>query len=123
MPVVRIEAIVRGSPDLPALLRAVADAVAAALHTDAKACWVTFRELAPGTYLEGGRVRTAADAHEASPLVEIHAYRGRSAMQKASAMKAVAAAVGHGLGSDPANVFVEYRELPAGHVFTGGQVQ
>jgi phenylpyruvate tautomerase PptA (4-oxalocrotonate tautomerase family) len=123
MPIVRIEALVRTSPDVPALLKAVAAAVAAALHADPKACWVTFRELPPGTYLEGGIVRAAPDALEVSPLVSIHAQHGRSAMQRASAMKAAAAAVGAGLGSDPANVFVEYHELAAGHVFTGGQVR
>lgn len=123
MPVIRIEALVREAPDVPALLKAVSEAVAGALGADPRSCWVTFRELAPGTYLEGGRVRTAAEAREVSPLVEIHALHGRSSMQKANAMKAVARAVGVALGSDPENVFVEYRELPAGHVYTGGQVR
>lgn len=123
MPVVRIEALVREPPDVPALLRATSSAIAEALGVDARSCWVTFRELAPGTYLEGGLVRTATDAHEASPLVTILAYRGRSPAQKAAALRAVARAVGEGLGSEPANVFVEYRELPEGHVHTGGEVR
>lgn len=123
MPVVRIEALVREPPDVPALLRAAARAVAQALGADERHCWVTFRELPPGTYLEGGLVRGAADAHEAAPLVTILAYRGRSLEQKAAALRAVAEAVGTALGSDPANVFVEYREIPEGHVHTGGEVR
>lgn len=123
MPVVRIEALVREPPDVAALLHATAQAVAQALGADARSCWVTFRELPAGTYLEGGVVRTAADAHEAAPLVTILAYQGRTPEQKAAALRAVARAVGEGLGSDPANVFVEYRELPGGHVHTGGEVR
>ncbi len=123
MPIVRIDALVREPPDVPALLRATSRAVAQALGADERHCWVTFREIAPGTYLEGGEVRTAADALEVSPLVTVVAYRGRSPEQKAAALVAVARAVGQGLGSDPANVFVEYREIPEGHVHTGGAVR
>ena len=123
MPIVRIEALVRTPPDVEALLRATARAVASALGSDERHCWATFRALEPGSYLEGGRLRTAEEAQEVSPLVTILAAHGRSGEQKAAALRAVAAAVGQGLGSDPANVFVEYRELPPGHVHAGGEVR
>lgn len=123
MPIVEIQALVRESPDLPALLGAVSRATAEALECDARSCWVVFREIAPGAYLEGGRVRGKEDANEISPIVTIRAYRGRTLEQKGRALAAVAAAVGGALGLDPALVFVEYREIPEGHVFTGGLVR
>ncbi len=123
MPVVEIQALVRERPDLPALLDGVARATAEALGADLRSCWVVFHEIAPGTYLEGGRVRDREDALEVSPLVTVRAYRGRTLEQKAKLLPAVAGAVGAALGLDPALVFVEYREIPEGHVFTGGQVR
>ena len=79
--------------------------------------------VAPGSYFEGGRVRGRGDALEASPLVTVRAFRGRTLEQKAACLRAVARAVGATLGSDPDNVFVEYREILEGHVFTGGEVR
>ena len=123
MPVVEIRALVAEPPDVAVLLARTAEAVAAALGADVRGCWVTFREIAPGTYFEGGKLRGVEDAAEVAPLVTIVAAAGRPAEQKARALRAVAAAVGAGLGTDPDNVFVEYRELPAGHVHTGGQIR
>lgn len=123
MPVIEIQALVAAPPDVPALVASTAQALAEALDIDVRRCWVTFREIASGTYYEGGKLRTAADAAEVAPLVTIVTAAGRTAEQKERALRAVAAAVGAGLGADPGNVFVEYREMPPGHVHTGGQIR
>ena len=123
MPVIEVQALVAAPPDVPVLLANTAAALAEALDIDVRRCWVTFREIASGTYYEGGNLRTAADAAEVAPLVTIVTAAGRTAEQTARALRAVAQAVGEGLGTDPDNVFVEYREMPAGHVHTGGQIR
>lgn len=123
MPVIEVSALLREPIDPSALVASVSRAAAAALGADVRHCWTVFREIAPGSYFEGGRVRGRDDALEVSPLVTVRAYRGRSPEQKAACLRAVARAVGEALGSDPANVFVEYREIAEGHVFTGGDVR
>jgi len=122
MPIIEIQALVASPPDLPTLLSETASAVADAFATDIRTCWVTFREIAPGAYFEGGQVRDAADAAEVAPIVTVIAHQGRSAEQKGEVLRAIAVAVGRALGSDPDNVFVEYREIPEGHVHSGGRV-
>ena len=123
MPVIEIQALVAAPPDVPALLASTAHALAEALDIDVRRCWVTFREIAPGAYYEGGKLRAAADAADVAPLVTIITAAGRTPDQKTRALRAVAQAVGAGLGTDPDNVFVEYREMPPGHVHTGGQIR
>jgi len=123
MPVLRIEALVGPGADVPALLTTVAGAAAAAFEVPLEHCWATFSPLAPGAYLEGGRVRGEADALEASPLVTVTAAHGRDPERKAAVLRAVARAVGAALGVDPDLVFVEYREIPPGHVHTGGSIR
>jgi phenylpyruvate tautomerase PptA (4-oxalocrotonate tautomerase family) len=121
--VIEVEALVGEPPRVAELIEAVSRAAASALGTDVRHCFTTFREIAPGSYFEGGRVRGRGDALEASPLVTVRAFRGRTLEQKAACLRAVARAVGATLGSDPDNVFVEYREILEGHVFTGGEVR
>ncbi|MBI4614036.1 MAG: tautomerase family protein [Planctomycetes bacterium] len=122
MPIIRIEALVDRPPDVALLLEGTVRAAAEAFGTEPRQCWATFRELPSGTYLEGGRVRDSSEAALVSPLVTVLAYRGRTRDVKARVLAAVAEAVGRGLGTPPENVFVEYREIPEGHVFTGGEV-
>ena len=122
MPVIRIEALVEGEPDLQTLLVDTSEAAARAFSIPAKQCWVTFSRIEPGTYLEGSVLRDEADAAEVSPLVTVSVYQGRDLEQKAALLREIALAVGHGLHVDPDNVFVELREIPRGHVFTGGNV-
>jgi len=122
MPIIRIEALTDREPDVAGLLREASRAVARAFDVPEKQCWSLWRSIAPGTYHEGARLRGAGEAAEVSPLVTVSLYRGRSAEQKAAALKGLAAAVGQALGSDPDNVFVELHEIQEGHVHTGGQV-
>ncbi len=123
MPVVRIEALVRTPPDLGALLPAVAEVTGRALGVDPARCWASFHAVPSGAWYEGGRVRTVDDGAPVSPVVTIAAYTGRSLEQKAQALRGVAAAVGEALGCEPGAVFVEYREIPQGHVHTAGTVR
>ena len=111
MPIIRIEALTASEPDVAGLLREASRAVAQAFDVPEKQCWSLWRPIAPGTYHEGARLRGVDDAAEVSPLVTVSLYRGRSAEQKAAALKGLDAAVGQALGSDPDNVFVELHEI------------
>jgi hypothetical protein len=54
--------------------------------------------------------------------VAILALEGRTLEEKGAALRAAALAVGRGLGSNPENVFVEFRAIPKGQVFSGGTI-
>ncbi len=120
MPIIRIEAL----PALPPrLLAETAQAAAAALATEPERVWVTYRRLEEAHYYEGGRIRGAADAKVASPLVTLSLLAGRPEPALREALRAIAVAVGTGLGVDPDRVFVECREIPAGRAHSGGVIR
>ncbi len=123
MPVIRIEALVATSPVVEPMLNEVSRAAAAAFDEHPRHFWVTFTALRAGNYLEGGHVRGVDDAHRVAPLVTISAFEGRSDQEIADCLRAVAHAVGKHLNLDPELVFVEYRELGPGRVYTGGDVR
>lgn len=75
-----------------------------------------------GHFFEGGQLRGAADAGLVAPLVTLSLRTGRPDAALRLALRAIAEAVGQGLGLDPDLVFVECREIPAGRVHTGGEV-
>jgi phenylpyruvate tautomerase PptA (4-oxalocrotonate tautomerase family) len=115
--------LIRETPDVEKLLAETSRAAAKAFSVPEKQCWATFRPIEPGTYYEGGKLRYPEEAPLVSPLVTVSAYEGRSGEQKAELLRGVAKAVGDGLGTNPDNVFVEYREISKGDVFTGGKVR
>ncbi len=122
MPIIRIEAL-GGAPANPEkLLRPTAEAAAAALGIDPLRCWVVFRTIGDGHYFEGGRTRTAAEALQVAPLVTISLREGRPDAAIRAAIRAVAEAVGKGLGLPADYVFVECHEIRAGRAHTGGEV-
>ena len=123
MPIIEIQALIDQPPAIGELLKKTAQAAADALGIELKRVWATFKPIEAGAYLEGGVLRQTNDALEVAPIVDIRALHGRPADKKRACLEAVARAVGQGLGVDPDNVFVEYREIPSGHVFTGGAVR
>jgi hypothetical protein len=122
MPIIRIEALAGAPADLDGLLRATAVAAADALATTPDRCWVTFRAIEDHHYFEDGRSRTASEAMDVSPLVRLSLRVGRPDEAIRKALRAIAVAVGDGLGVPPDIVFVECYEIPEGRVHTGGQV-
>ncbi len=122
MPIIRIEALLNDQVDIPAMLQSVCAVAATAFDRDPAHFWVTFRSIEPGCYLEGGRIRGAADTQQVSPLVTVSARTGRSQEQIDRLLREVARAVGEYLGLDPDLVFIEYHELFPGRAYTGGQV-
>ncbi len=122
MPIIRIEAIGGAPADLDGLLADTSRAAAAALGTSPAKVWVTFRGIADHHYFEGGRIRTSVEAMDVAPLVTLALRAGRPDAAIRAALRAIAEAVGQGLGVPADNVFVECREIPAGRVHTGGQI-
>ena len=122
MPVIRIEALGGAPADLDGLLAGTSRAAAEALATTPDRCWVTFRGIDDHHYYEGGQVRTAAAMMDASPLVTLTLRAGRPDAAIRAALRAIAVAVGRGLGVNPDEVFVACHELPEGRIHTGGQI-
>lgn len=123
MPVIRIQALRAESLQVANLLIEVSGAVAEAFGIDVEQCWSCFTEIRPGEYLEGGRLRGLDGDTQHSPLVTVTAYEGRSAKEIAAALNGVAEAVIANLGMEKGDVFVEFHELRAGQVYTGGSVR
>lgn len=121
MPVIRIQAIRTKSLDVEALLERVSAAVAGAFSLELAQCWSCFTEIMPGEMFEGGRFRDATGRH--SPLVTLSAYRGRTPEEVRCALEAVADEVVDAFGFADGDVFVEYREINEGEVYTGGSVR
>lgn len=122
MPIIRIEALGGAPADLDGLLVRTSRAAAEALETTPEQCWVTFRAILDHHYYEDGRVRTALEAMDVSPLVTLTLKVGRPDAAIRKALRAIAEAVGGGLGVPADNVFVHCIEIPEGRVHTGGQV-
>lgn len=122
MPIIRIEALGGAPADLDGLLSNTSRAAAEALATTPEKVWVTFRAIDDHHYYEGGQIRTAANMLDASPLVTLSLRVGRPDAAIRAALRAIAVAVGTGLGIAPDEVFVECREIPEGRVHVAGQV-
>ena len=123
MPVIRIQALRGERLDVATLLREASGAVAEAFGIDAGQCWSCFTEIRPGEYLEGGRLRGLDGDSRHSPLVTVTAYEGRSATEISTALDGVAEVVLASFKLERGDVFVEYHELRAGQVHTGGSVR
>ena len=123
MPIIRIEGLRTPGLEVYDLLSQVSDAVAKALDVPAGQCWAVFHEIQDGEYLEGGVQRHNHYGAVHSPLVTVSGYPGRSEVQVARALESLAKVVAKAYGFETGNVFVEYREIPEGCVFTGGVVQ
>ena len=122
MPIIRIEALGGAPADLDGLLTSTSHAAAEALATTPEKVWVVFRAIEDHHYFEGGHVRTSSNMLDASPLVTLSLRVGRPDEAIRRALRAIAVAVGRGLGIAPDEVFVECREIPEGRVHVAGQV-
>ena len=121
MPVLRIHGLRTDNLDVPTLLRTCSEGIAEAFACPVEQCWALFVEVADGEYFEGGVYRTKTGSH--SPVAVLSSYQGREASQVSQALRNVAEAVTSAYGFDRGDVFVEFRELAAGQVVTGGDVR
>jgi len=123
MPIIRIQALLDERVDVPATIKAIGRAAAEACGEDVKKYWVVMQPLASHHYLEGGRTRDRESAREISPLVTVSVRTGRSREQIALLMQAIARTLAAGLDlADPDLVWVEYREIQPGRLYTGGKI-
>ena len=122
MPVLRIHGLRPDRLDTPVLLQSCSAAVADAFDCPVEQCWTLFLEVQDGDYFEGGRLRTR-ESESHSPVAILSAYRGRPESQVATALRGVADCITAAYGNELSDVFVEYRELQPGQVFTGGEVR
>lgn len=123
MPIIRIQAIRTEHLEVAKLLVDTSGALAEAFGIEPAQCWSCFTEIRPGEYLEGARLRGEGGDSRHSPLVAVSAYEGRTAAEISKALDGVAEAVVANLGLERGDVFVEYHELRAGQVYTGGGVR
>lgn len=122
MPTLRIQAIVPTGRSIDTLLTDCTAAAAAALGIPQDWCWALFQPVPPGTYAEGGQVWGAEDGNRAAVLISITALEGRTAELKAAVLGATARAAAASLGLPLQQIFVEYRDIPRGQAFSGGEV-
>nr|WP_158651776.1 hypothetical protein [Marinobacterium profundum] len=122
MPTIRIQAIAPIGRSIDTLLTDCTAAAAKALGIPQDWCWALFQPVPPGSYAEGGQVWGEADASRATALISITALEGRTAALKAAVLAATAHAAAACLDLPLAQVFVEYRDIPQGQAFSGGEV-
>jgi phenylpyruvate tautomerase PptA (4-oxalocrotonate tautomerase family) len=101
---------------------AVARELARLLGAEPRDVWVTWDEIAPGRYSEGGDAPALQPAGSHPPLVELAAFEGRSPDLVARMLELVAGVVARELRLEPGNVLVHYREDVAGGLYWGGSV-
>ena len=122
MPTIRIQAIAPASCDIGRLLTRCTAAAADALGIPQAYCWAIFQPVAPGTYAEGDRIWNASEAGRAAPLISITALEGRTGELKAAVLRATANVVAESLAVPLEQVFAEYRDIPKGQAFSGGDI-
>lgn len=122
MPTIRIQAITPTDRDIGELLTDCTAAAADALGIPQDWVWALFQVVESGTYAEGNRVWCAEDAHNAAVLISITALEGRTPQLKAAVLTATSRAAAGYLGLPLSQVFAEYRDIPGGHAFTGGEI-
>lgn len=121
MPTIRIQALEPVGRDIGPLLTSCTAAAAEALGVPQDWCWALFQPVVSGTYAEGNRVWGGTD-DAATVLISITALEGRTADLKTSVLRATSHAVADYLGLPVERVFAEYRDIPKGQAFSGGEV-
>jgi phenylpyruvate tautomerase PptA (4-oxalocrotonate tautomerase family) len=112
MPLIRIEALPQPAPvDVPALLAAVNEAVAAVLERPPEVAWSTWRTLEPGSYAVGRDCPDEQPRDSHPPLVRIFAVRPPEIVEQI--VDVVADVLARELSLAPDNVFVQVERPPA----------
>ncbi|MEZ5064088.1 MAG: hypothetical protein R3B81_05100 [bacterium] len=123
MPVLEVRALTQHPPiDVPAVLADLCTAVAEADGCPAHQVWATWHALRDGFYVEGTRTATVQPRETHPPLVRVMASAGRDPDRVAAILRAAAGSLSKSLSLDPGNVFVHYEELPAGQVWSNGDL-
>lgn len=122
MPTIRIQALTPIEQEISGLLTNCTAAAANALDIPQDWCWALFQPVEPGTYAEGARVWGASDVGRASVLISISALEGRTPEQKAAVLSGTARSAAEYLGLPLTQVFADYRDIPKGQVFSGGEI-
>ena len=123
MPIIHVQALPQDPPvDVPRVLGALCESVAAALSCEPDHVWATWDTIPDGHYVEG--VTDAAlqpkDTHP--PLVRVLIYQGWDLGAVRAMLEATANSLADALGIEPGNVFVRLDEMAAGTVYAGGKV-
>ncbi len=122
MPTIRIEAMSDQGFEIQQLLVQCTEAAAIALDIPQGWIWALFRAVEPGCYAEGAHIWQASEMDKASILISITALEGRTAELKATLLEAVARVTAEVTGVSLEKVFVEYRDIPKGHAYSGGEL-
>ena len=122
MPTIRIQALSPTNYDIGTLLTECTAAAAKALDIPPDWIWALFQPVAVGEYAEGARLWNAEETRDAAVLISITALEGRTEQLKAAVLTATATTTARYLGIPLDKVFAEYRDIPKGHAFSGGEI-
>ena len=95
-----------------------AQALSDAIGTPVKAIWATWE---PVEIMHLGGEDRPFFGH--CPVVTVRARAGRTDAQIAAGLQAVAQAVSSSLGLAIEDIWVHWDDMPAGHIFLGGQLR
>ncbi len=124
MPVVAIRALPQPGSFLPGpTCCRLALALAPIMGVPPRAVFVTWQEIPPDHYAEGDTLASTQPRDTHPPLVELHAWQGRSPETIETALTAIVTVLEEDLSLGTGNVFAFYTELTSGRVFTGGRVR
>ena len=124
MPVIHVRALPQKvGMDVPATLKKLACAVAAATEVAPQRVFATWETLPPDWYAEGENTSKSQPAGTHPPIVTSTAFEGRSPATVRKMILAVVEVLGRELGIEQGNAFVTYCEARAGQIYTGGQIR
>ena len=109
--------------DVANVMHSAGRRVAGIVGVPERAVWTTWEYLPPAQYAEGGVCAGEQPRGTHPPLVDLMLFEGRSADKLEEAILAIVEELTRGLQLDEGNVFVAYRELRSGRVFTGGKLR
>ncbi len=119
MPVLHIIALAQPDPRrIDAALAGAALAIAEAYGCKPEQVWVTWQEIKPNQYVEGSTKARVQPRDTHPPLCELLCFEGKTPEVIEATLGAAADAITTAL-EIPGNVFMTYRELPAGRVIAG----
>jgi phenylpyruvate tautomerase PptA (4-oxalocrotonate tautomerase family) len=124
MPLIQVQALPQANTvDIPATVRKIAVAVAAALNVPEKVVLCTWTILEPQHYAEGNATGSTQQPGSFPPVVNMTLFEGRSAELIERAITAVAETLQEALGLPSPHAFITYHEGKSGQLFTSGRIK
>src|SRR5687768_12430466 len=122
MPLLHIRALPQPRPELiPRALLATCFAIAETWDCSPQSVTVTWEEIRPGHYIEGGIAAQSQPAQTHPPLAELIAFEGATQEVIEVLLSETARVLGESLELGE-NVFITYRDAKSGQVIAGREI-